>query len=304
MKSTFLLFYLIMSMQSFAQQEMPLYEGAIPNSKPCATKEILGADGILRGIVKPALYMFVPAQKDSLKTAVIICPGGGYANLYMTNEGFEVAERFVQKGITAFVLKNRVPIDSECVINKEIVALQDAQQVVKLIREQADKLDINPHMLGMMGFSAGGHLASTVATHFNTCVIENPNNTSVRPDFIVLAYPVISFQDSLAHLGSRNNMLGKNPSTAKKILYSNELQVTPQTPPCFLIHASNDPTVSVENSLLFYEALLKNKVPAEIHLLQKGGHGFGLHNKAEPINWLQDVFTWMKANKFMKGNVH
>jgi acetyl esterase/lipase len=149
-----------------------------------------------------------------------------------------------------------------------------------------------------MGFSAGGHLASTLGTHYSKSLIPNTEKTNLRPDFLVLAYPVISFTDTLAHKGSRDNMLGKHPSREKIELYSNELQVTPNTPPTFLIHAADDKAVKVENSLEFFLSLKRNNVPTEIHILQKGGHGFGLHNKDEPNDWLDWVFVWMKANKF------
>ena len=297
------LFLFSYTINAYAQKETLLYEGSVLNSKPCFKKEANPAAGRVEGITNPSLYVYIPAVQDSLKTAVIICPGGGYTRLAIDHEGFQVAQEFNKKGVTAFVLKYRNPIDSDCVVNKEVVALQDAQQAIKIVRERAAEFGINPNLLGMMGFSAGGHLTSTVATHFNTTVIENPNNTSLRPDFVILGYPVISFQDSLAHIGSRNNMLGKNPTQEKKDLYSNELQVTPKTPPTFLLHAADDKTVKVENSILFYLALRKNKVPTEMHLFQAGTHGFGLNNKIEPINWFNNVLAWMKVNHFMKGNL-
>ncbi len=176
------------------------------------------------------------------------------------------------------------------------MALEDAQQALTLVRSKAAEFDINSQNVGMMGFSAGGHLTSTVATHFG-------NNTKLRPDFIILGYPVISFQDSLMHKGSRENMLGKNPANEKIDLYSNELQVTANTPPAFIMHAADDKTVKVQNSILFYLALLKNKVPAELHLFQTGGHGFGLLNKSEPSPWIENVFLWLKVNQFIKGNL-
>ncbi len=280
-----------------------LYPGAIPNSKPCNKTEHEPAPGRLEGITVPALYMYQPAVKDSSRTAMIICPGSGYRRLAISHEGHQVAEAFNKKGVTAFVLKYRNPIDSDCVVNKEWVAQQDAQQAIKIIRERAAEFGINPNLIGMMDFSAGGYLTSTIATHFKTARIENTKNTRLRPDFFILAYPVISFTDSLAHKGSRNNMLGKNAAEEKIILYSNERQVTVQTPPAFIIHAADDKTVKVQNSLLFYEALLQHGVPAELHIPQKGGHGFGLHNKMEPVDWLPNLFAWMATNGFIKGNV-
>jgi acetyl esterase/lipase len=305
MKKIVLLAFLACALDSQAQTMIPLYDGPVPNSKPCGKKENNPAEGRVAGIISPSLYVYQPAVKDSMKTAVIICPGGGYARLAIDHEGFKVAEEFNKRGVTAFVLKYRNPLDSECVVNKETVALEDAQMALYKIRNNAKEFGINPNMLGMMGFSAGGHLTSTVATHFasTTLVLVHDENPNLRPDFIVLGYPVISFQDSMMHKGSKENMLGKDASKQKVDLYSNELQVTPQTPPTFLLHAADDKTVKVQNSLLFYQALLKNKVPCEMHLFQSGGHGFGLNNKSEPINWLNNVFTWMTSNKFMKGNV-
>ncbi len=294
---------ILISVIGFCQTEIPLYNGEVLNSKPCNKTENSPAAGRVESIINPKLYVYQPAVQDSFKTAVIICPGGGYARLAIDHEGHAVAKELNKKGITAFVLKYRNPIDSDCVVNKEWVALQDAQQAIKLVREQAIKYNIDANKVGIMGFSAGGHLASTAATHFTTTTIKNNLGTNLRPSFAILIYPVISLQDSIAHKGSRNNLLGKNPTQEKIDLYSNELQVTPQTPPTFLLHAADDKSVVVMNSIVFYMALLKNKVPAEMLLLQAGGHGFGLNNKAEPINWLTNVFAWMDTNQLVKRNV-
>ena len=279
-----------------AQTIIPLYKGEIPNSKPCNVVEASPLPGRVGGITVPVLYAYLPEKRDSAKAAVIICPGGGYARLAIDHEGYQVAEEYNKQGIAAFVLKYRQPIDAACVENTETVALMDAQLAIKLVRDRAKEFNINPNNIGVMGFSAGGHLASTLGTHYSENLINNKENTNLRPDFLVLAYPVISFTDSLAHKGSRENMLGKNPSEEKIKLYSNELQVTPNTPLTFLIHAADDKAVKVENSIAFFSALQKNKVPSEIHIIQKGGHGFGLHNKQEPIEWIDLVFGWMKAN--------
>lgn len=291
---------LMFTIMSTAQTVIPLYKGVIPNSKPCNVVEKEPAPGRVSGVIVPVLVVYLPEKSDSTKCAVIICPGGGYSRLATDHEGHELAKEYNKKGIAAFVLKYRLPIDAACVENPETVALMDAQQAIKLVRDRASEFKINPENVGVMGFSAGGHLASTLGTHFANSLIPNAENTNLRPTFLVLGYPVISFSDSLAHKGSRENMLGKNASAEKIKLYSNELQVTPQTPPTFLIHAADDNAVKVENSIEFFLALKRNKVPAEIHILQKGGHGFGLHNKAEPSFWLDEVFVWMKANKFMK----
>lgn len=299
----FVLMFIVYKMN--AQVEVDLYDGMVPNSNPC--KKVENAkDGRVAAITVPKLYAYFPKQRDSSKSAVIICPGGGYARLAIDHEGFQVAQEFNKKGIVAFVLKNRVPIDSDCVKNKEIVALQDAQQAILLVRRRAAEFGIDANKVGIMGFSAGGHLASTAATHFNQIEIqltEKDKNLTLKPDFLILGYPVITMQDSLTHKGSRENLLGKNPSKEKLNQYSNELQVTPQTPPTFLIHAADDKSVPVENSLNFFTALRKNNVPAEMIILQSGGHGFGLKNKAEPVNWMLNVFEWLKRNKMMNGNI-
>ena len=297
-KKSFLLPLSVMLMSSIHSQTIiPLYKGAIPNSRPCSVVEVSPLPGRVGGVTVPVLYAYLPEKPDSAKAAVIICPGGGYSRLAIDHEGHEVAKNYNKQGIAAFVLKYRLPIDTACVENTETVALMDAQQAIKIVRDRAAEFNINPSNVGIMGFSAGGHLASSLGTHYAVSLITNKENTNLRPDFMVLGYPVISFTDSLAHKGSRDNMLGKKASKEKIELYSNELQVTPNTPPTFLIHAADDKTVKVENSLEFFLALKKNKVPAEIHIVQKGGHGFGLHNKEEPGDWLDWVFVWMKANK-------
>ena len=287
---------------SNAQTIIPLYDGIIPNNKLVTKSEINKGNGRIAGVTIPTLTVYLPEKKDSFLTAVIICPGGGYAGLAMEHEGSAVAKTFNEKGVAAFVLKYRLPADST-VNNKEIVPLQDAERAIQLVREKAKEWNINPDKIGIMGFSAGGHLASTLGTHYNMIVIDNLKNINLRPDFMILVYPVISFADSLAHMGSRENLIGKNANAEKIKLYSNELQVTTQTPPAFLIHAGDDKTVKVENSILFFEALQKNKVPSEMHIYEKGGHGFGLHNSTTKDEWFDTAINWMLTNKLMKGDM-
>lgn len=297
-KKSFLLPLSVMLMSSVHSQTIiPLYKGVIPNSKSCSVVEVTAPLGRVSGVTVPVMYAYLPEKPDSVKGAVIICPGGGYGRLAIDHEGHEVAKNYNKQGIAAFVLKYRLPIDTACVESTETVALMDAQQAIKIVRDRAAEFNINPNNVGIMGFSAGGHLASSLGTHYSVSLIPNKENTNLRPDFMVLGYPVISFTDSLAHKGSRENMLGKKASKEKIELYSNELQVTANTPPTFLIHAADDKSVKVENSLEFFLALKRNKVAAEIHILQKGGHGFGLHNKDEPGNWLEWVYVWLKANR-------
>ena len=284
-----------------AQTEVLLYEGAIPNSKPAVNKEKSEiTDGNLRisNISVPTYTLYKPSNQSAKRAAIIIFPGGGYTITSSTKEGVIFAKALNEMGITAILIKYRMPNDTT-MINKEIGPLQDGQQAILLARENAEKWNIDPNKIGIMGFSAGGHLAATAGTHFMESVIPNPNHISVRPDFMVLAYPVISLQDSLAHMGSRNNLLGKNPTQEKKDLYSNELHVTNQTPPTFLVHSSDDASVQVANSILFYQALVAHHVKAEIHTFQNGGHGFGLINKTSQDSWLDRCKFWMISNGWL-----
>lgn len=300
MKPVLQLALLILPFMAFAQKEIFLYTQNIPNNIPCNKKESQLNGGSIDGVTVPTLTVFLPNICDSFKTAIIICPGGGYAGLAMGHEGFDVAKELNNAGIAAFVLKYRLP-DDACMENKSIVPLQDAQRALQMVREHAKEWNINENKVGVMGFSAGGHLASTLATHFNNAVIANSKNISLRPDFAILVYAVISFTDSLTHWGSRNNLVGKAPTAGQISFFSNELQVTPQTPPIFLVHAADDKTVKVENSLYFFENLKKNKVPAEMHIYEKGGHGFGMYNRTTKELWLPTAINWMQSNQLVKG---
>ena len=288
-----------------AQKEFSIYEGPVPNALPCNKEEVVSKNAtgkiVIANVTSPTVMVFNPVKQDANKTAIIVCPGGGYARLASGHEGNEVAEAFNKIGVTVFVLKYRLPFDS-CMTNKEIVPLQDLQQTIKLVRDRAAGFDINPSMLGVIGFSAGGHLASTGITKFSESYIENTSNTSLRPDFAILGYPVISMDSAICHKGSRDNLLGKKAAAAKLNLFSSDMQVTAQTPPTFLVHASDDKSVPVENSIRFYQALIKNKVNAELHIYQNGGHGFGLHNATTSDAWFERATTWMRVNKFIAGN--
>jgi pectinesterase len=270
----------------------------VSNNKPVADKETtVTRDNVTRisKISNPTITVFRP-QKPNGK-AVVICPGGGYALLAFDKEGTRVAEEFVKWGVTAFVLKNRLPDDS-INIDKSLAPLQDAQQAIRLVRNNAKEFGVDRNKIGIMGFSAGGHLASTAATHFNFKADANNNDTtSARPDFAILIYPVISFDSTIFHRGSRNNLIGANPSIEKTDFFSNELQVTITTPPTFLVHASDDGAVPVENSVRFYKACVKNKVPVEMHLYPKGGHGFGMYNRTTEDNWMERLKNWLFSIK-------
>jgi acetyl esterase/lipase len=302
------LFIFFLSVQSsamvVAQKEILLFDKVVPNSKSIASREksVMGKDNVLRisKVSIPTLSIFLPQKEKTNGTAVIICPGGGYSSLSFNYEGTDVAKIFNEWGVTAFVLKYRLPDDST-MLQKEIGPLQDAQRAIQIVRENAKEWKIKKDQIGIMGFSAGGHLASTTGTHLNNAVIDNKHNINLRPDFMILIYPVISFTDSLAHKGSRNSLIGKNATEEKIQLYSNELQVTSQTPPAFLVHAKDDDAVKVQNSISFYEALQKNNVPSEIHLYEKGGHGFGMNNnKTSSEKWMDWLKIWMEKNNWVK----
>ena len=284
---------------AISQTVIPLYNDSIPNSKPSANIESSTYEGenkilIVHHVSQPSLTVFLAPKDKANGKAVIICPGGGYFILAASHEGYDVAKRFNEMGVTAFVLKYRIP-DDKTMINKEIGPLQDAQRAIQVVRERANEWNIKTDKIGIMGFSAGGHLASTAGTHFDRPVIENTNNISLRPDFMILIYPVISFNDSVGHIGSRDNLLGKNPSEEKKQYYSNELQINSNTPPSFLVHAENDDVVKPQNSIYFFEALQKNKVPAELHIYPKGGHGFGMHNPTTKEDWVLCLKGWLEG---------
>lgn len=291
---------MLITTATFAQQKpLPLYPNGVPNSRPAPKNYIESAPNDWGGIDKvtmPTLTPYFPANGTANGTAVLVIPGGGYAALAMGHEGEAIAKEFNKIGVTAFVLKYRLPSDS-IMVDKTIGPLQDAQTALKMIRDNAAKWGVNPAKVGVIGFSAGGHLASTLGTHFDKAVTENKSNTSLRPDFMALIYPVITF-GTYAHVGSRENLIGKNAPQQLIDLYSNEKQVTANTPPTFLVQAEDDDVVPVQNSLLFYQALLQNKVKAEMHLYQAGGHGYGLNNTTTKDKWFDRLKNWLTENGF------
>ena len=277
-----------------AAQIMALYKDVVPNNKLASNKEnVITKDNVTRiaKVSVPTITIYKPVKPNG--RAVIICPGGGYAILAFDKEGTKVAEELNRWGITAFVLKYRLP-DDTANIDKSLAPLQDAQQAIRLIRQNAKRWGINSNQIGIMGFSAGGHVAASAATH-STFIADknNADTTSVRPDFAMLIYPVISFDSSITHKGSRYNLVGKNADANQINFFSADMQVSKETPPSFLIHAGDDASVPVENSLRYYEACIKNKVSVEMHLYQKGGHGFGLNNKTTDDSWMDRLKNWL-----------
>ena len=274
-----------------AQKTILLYPDAVPNAKVQEAPEDDGAvsEGMVRRVIRPSLEMYLPDEESATGTAVILCPGGGYGVIVFDGEGVTTAKEFARNGIAAFVLKYRLPSDS-IMNDTSIGPLQDAQQAIKRVREGADEWGIDKDRIGIMGFSAGGHLASTLATHYRKALVPNERGTSLRPDFQILVYPVISMQDNLTHLDSRRNLLGPEPDREVIDEFSNELQVDEHSPPAYITHAADDDTVDVDNSILYFEGLRKLGVPAELHIYQKGNHGFIFRRD----NWMEPLLQWMK----------
>jgi len=302
MKKIFISLFCLFAMAKVdAQQVIPLYKGAIPGAKtaPADYKEetVSGTDGVTRvsKVTDPTLIAYLPAKPNG--TAVIICPGGGYSILALDKEGILVAKKFAEIGVTAFVLKYRLPSDL-IMEDKSTGPLQDALQAIYLVRKNAAVWGVDPGKIGIMGFSAGGHLAGSLSVHYKDLKIQNPENISLRPDFSVLMYGVISLGE-YTHNGSLKRLLGENPTDAQRRYFSSELQVNAQTPIAFLVHANNDATVPVKNSIMYNEALTKNKVAAEMHIYPLGGHGFGLYNKTTKDDWFERLKNWMIGNKLL-----
>jgi acetyl esterase/lipase len=293
-----LLVTLLFPAVTMAQEILPLWPAdAVPNNKPGITlpEKSVTEGGILRisDVTVPTLTVYKPPKPTASGASVLICPGGGYWILAAGHEGADMAQWFTERGYTAFVLKYRLP-DERTQTNPHEVPLKDAQQAMRLIRQRATGLGIDPNRVGVMGFSAGGHLASTLATHSAQGPHTDPQ---AAPNFAILLYPVITFGDK-AHAGSRDKLLGTlKTDPAMLDLYSNEKQVTANTPPTFLVHSMNDKGVPVENSLVFYTACRAQNVPAEMHLYPTGGHGYGLRTKpTESVSgWPAALEGWMKG---------
>lgn len=277
---------------------MPLYSGDIPNANAVVIEEKAAISDVKRisHVQVPDIAVYLPSNRFATGQAVVICPGGGYHILAYDLEGSDIARYLNSIGIAAIVLKYRLPVYGNTVESHK-VPLMDAQRAMRLVRYNAKKWHINPGMIGVMGFSAGGHLASTLGTHFD---YGNPNAAdsvellSCRPDFMILMYPVISFADGITHQGSREALLGKNPGSDLQTLYSNELQVKDDTPPAFFVHANNDDAVPIENTLLMYKALREKNIPAELHILSEGKHGFGLAvNNPHVASWTGNLKLWL-----------
>ncbi len=250
-------------------------------------------------IINPYLDVYPASKEKSNGTAVVICPGGAYIGMAVKHEGSQVAKWLNSLGVTAFVLKYRLPNDS-IMKNKTIGPLQDAQRAMRIVRSHAKEWGIDPKKIGILGFSAGGHLASTLSTHYKDKVYESEDLTSAKPDFSILIYPVISMDSKITHWGSRENLLGKEPSPELVKYYSNELQVDNETPPAFMAHSLDDGAVPVQNSINYALAMHKANVPCELHIYQTGGHGYGLGNPlSTESTWSESCRKWLEMRGFL-----
>ncbi len=281
-------------------QIIPLWpDGNIPNYIKTGEQEVVEIDGIIRisKIQKPHIEVFLPSKSNATGQGVVIFPGGGYMILAYDWEGTDIAKWYNSKGIAAFVVKNRLPDDGSSKVG-HLSPFLDARRAMRMVRHHAKDFNIEKDKIGVMGFSAGGHLASTISTHYNEkleSIGDAISMENARPDFSVLVYPVISMQNGITHGGSRNALLGETPSQELIDHYSNEKQITEDTPPTILIHSSDDEAVPVKNSLLYYEALIEKNVKAELHVYPHGGHGFSLATKDKILStWIDRVFDFLK----------
>lgn len=253
---------------------------------------------------KPSLTICLPEKETATGTAVVICPGGGYGHLSMDREGQQIADWLNSIGVAGFILKYR----HQGVGYDHPAPLQDAQRAVRIVRSRAKEWNIDPQRIGIMGFSAGGHLASSAGTHFQNDYYDAKDTidkASCRPDFMILLYPVVTLDDSYTHAGSKRNLLGRNPDQKLVENLSNEKQVTPETPPTFLVHSNEDRAVPAENSINFYLALRKAGVPAEMHIYLKGSHGSAIEKRFGIIStWPERCAEWMKVRGLLdkEGN--
>jgi acetyl esterase/lipase len=272
----------------------------MPNSKGIVVKDSI-SDERIRQVGTPGLFAFFPSQQENKGTAVIICPGGGYKHYSYIVSGFQIAKWFNTFGVNAFVLNARLP-HSPDIIERDKAPLQDAQRAIRLIRSNAVKWGIKTNRVGIIGFSAGGHLASTLATHQDdvSFIGDSLDVITFRPDFLLLISPVITM-GKYTHKGSRDFLLGENPSQELVDKYSNELQVTDKTPPAFIVHADNDKGVSSQNSMLFYNALKDKNVSASLHIFPQGGQAIALRNNPGSTKYWPDLCeSWLREMNFLE----
>lgn len=280
--------------------EIPLWPEEIPNFQKTDEVEVSDSSDIVRisKVQSPDIAVYLPSRKNATGQAVVICPGGGYRILAYDWEGTDIAKWLNAHGIAAVILKYRLPTSASNIIPHKS-PLMDAQRAMRLVRHHAGDWNIHPDKIGIMGFSAGGHLAATLGTHFDevhTATGDAIDSLDCRPDFMILMYPVITFSKPFMHRGSKEALIGKNPDPSLVDYYSIELQVKDNTPPAFMVHAGDDEAVPVENSLVFYQALKDKNIPAELHIYPAGGHGFSLAlDKGYLQTWPDRCLDWLKS---------
>ena len=305
-KNTLIIIFLSLSINSNGQlAKIDLYPEGIECLNVIKQKIDYDESGrIYRKVANPQIWYY-PSQKlksSKDKAAVLIIPGGGYEALWIDKEGVDVAKWLNGLGISAFVLKHRIPYweGKEC---RSDVALADAQRAMRIIRKNSKKWEINSKKIGVLGFSAGGHLASTLSTHHDQGIRRSNleiEKFASRPDFSILIYPVVTMKQPYVHMGSRKSLIGKVPSNEIVEYFSNEMQVKADTPPAILIHSDNDLGVLVENSVNYYLALRKHKIPAALHVWEDGGHGYGLAKGQGSIkDWPNICQNWMIQRKLI-----
>lgn len=269
-------------------------ENDIENNTVTSAEIVTVVDGIkcISGSYKPELIIFRPTINAN-GLSIIICPGGGYEKLAIEHEGTEVAQQLIKLGITVFVLKYRLP-NGKPAVDEMPLPLKDFITAYKTVQEKASQLEIDPWSVGIMGFSAGGHLASLASSILSGPQQKEEFQHLFPPLFRILIYPVISFQEHITHIGSRERFIGTTASMNDVNRYSSNNTVTQSSAPAFIVHCSDDSIVSVENSLLYYKACLNHNVSAEMHLYAKGGHGFGMYNEFIKDKWMDRLANWLE----------
>lgn len=308
MKIVSLVSFLLMTITAQGQDlTVKLWPGGVPGAKTSPNyQETTRMDGGTRPrvsrVTDPELLVYLAPKEKATGAAVVICPGGGYGVLAIDHEGYDIAKWFNEMGITGIILKYRLPSD-EIMDDKTVGPLQDVQEAIRTVRRNAFAWNLNPERIGVMGFSAGGHLAGTASTLYGEGVYTPGDKVSARPDFSILIYGVLSMQDGVTHAGSQRNLLGENPSRELKDKFSNELRVDASTPPAFLVHSANDDAVPVANSILYYQALIRAGVAGELHVYESGGHGYGLApNGSSESLWPAACRAWLAKRGWAAGN--
>lgn len=289
----------ITSFTTMAQDfKLKVWPNGAPDSNGMTLPEEVYEGKRVRNVSEAEIYVYLPKIGINTGAAVVICPGGGYMIEAMDHEGYDIAEWLTTQGVAGIVLKYRLPY------GHDQIPLEDAQRALRIVHQKAAEWGINPAKIGIAGSSAGGHLASTAGTRFDTGKPDSSDpieKFSCRPDFMLLLYPVITFSEEFGHMGSRTNLIGTGNKWELVEKYSNELHVTAQTPPTFLILADDDGGVPPRNSIEFYMALKKYKIPAEMHIFRDGGHGFGMNKKNLPVDQWPSLFAqWMKTQGITK----